>query len=100
MLVAIANACYQAVNVVCERAYIRHGRRIPGEGLGVGGESGCVPAVVTGELTAQVAGWVCEGSQELRMHSSGYSGSAILIRYSPMQWATDIPKDKKQILCR
>ena len=37
----------------------------PGEGLGVGGESGCVPAVVTGELTLQVAGWLCEGSQEL-----------------------------------
>ena len=33
------------------------------------------------------------------MHSSGGSGSGFLVRHGPMQPATDIPKDKKQILC-
>ena len=29
---------------------------IPGEGLGVSGQTGCVPAIVSGKLTAQVVG--------------------------------------------
>ena len=39
---------------------------VAGEGLGVGGESGGVPAVVTRELTSEVGGGVLgEGAQEL-----------------------------------
>jgi len=74
-------------------------RGLPGEGLGVGGKSGCVPAVVSGELTAQVAWWVSEGTQELHRHNSSVSAPCCKTSQSPIQWATDIPKDKRQILC-
>jgi hypothetical protein len=37
---------------------------VAGEGLGVGGQTGSVPAVVTGELASQVAGLVGEGACE------------------------------------
>jgi hypothetical protein len=33
---------------------VRVVKNTPSEGLGVGGEAGCVPAVVTGELAIQV----------------------------------------------
>jgi hypothetical protein len=36
----------------------------PGEGLGVGGQAGGVPAVVTGELALQVAGGLGEWAEE------------------------------------
>ena len=71
---------------------------VPREGLGVGGESGCVPSVVTGELTVQVARWLCEWSQELHSHSRGVSGPSRRTSQVPIHWLTDIPEDKKQIL--
>ena len=70
----------------------------PREGLGVGGESGCVPSVVTSELTLQVAGWLCEGSQELHNHREDVSASFRRTCHVPIHWPTDIPEDKKQIL--
>ena len=71
------------------------GTNLPSEGLGVGRQTGGVPAVVTGELTLQVRGSLGEGAQELQ-DTSSYITFAVLGRPSGLG-LIDIVEDKTQI---